>query len=279
MTTIRIAHSPDSDDAFMFYGLATGKVTTGDLQFEFVREDVESLNQQAKATAPLDITALSAHAYAYSAEQYAITMAGSSFGGPTWGPIVVTRDDCPMEALRQRTIAIPGTLTSAYLALRLAIGEFPYVVAPFDQIMEGVADGTYDAGLLIHEGQLTHGTIGLQQILSTGAWWYEQTGGLPLPLGINVIRRDLPAEVRDQAARLVRESITYGLAHRDDALEYAMSFGRGLDKATVDTYISWYVNDFTVDMGERGQRSIRLFLERAYEEGIIPNEVEIAFAG
>jgi 1,4-dihydroxy-6-naphthoate synthase len=275
--TIRLAHSPDSDDAFMFYALATGKLDTGRLRFEFVRADVESLNQQAAQNAPLDITALSVHAYAYSAAHYSITIAGASFGGADWGPIVVTRDTPSRDELRRRTIAIPGTMTSAYLGLRLALGDFPFVVAPFDTIMEGVAQGAYDAGLLIHEGQLTHTDLGLHQMLNIGEWWHEQTGGLPLPLGVNAIRRDLPQDVRAAAARLTRDSIAYGLAHRDDALDYAMQFGRGLQRATVDAYIDMYVNDLTVDMGERGQQSIRLFLQKAHEAGILQEAVPVDF--
>ncbi len=275
--TIRLAHSPDSDDAFMFYALATGKIDTAQLHFEFVRHDVESLNQQAARNAPLDITALSAHAYAYSADQYAITNSAASFGGPTWGPIVVTRDAPSFDDLRQRTIAIPGTMTSAYLALRLALGDFAYVVAPFNRIMEGVVRGDYDAGLLIHEGQLTHTDLGLHQVINLGRWWHDETGGLPLPLGVNGIRRALPPDVRVEVSRLIRASIEYGLAHRDEALDYAMSFSRGLDRATVNTYIDWYVNDLTVDMGERGQQSIRLFLQKAYEAGILSKAVPVDF--
>jgi 5,8-dihydroxy-2-naphthoate synthase len=273
--TLTLGHSPDSDDAFMFYGLASGRVPTNGLQYEHILRDIQTLNDWAKE-GKLDTTAISVHAYAYVADKYAILTHGASMGERDYGPIVVARDLVDAGRLRGATVAVPGLMTSAYLALRLCVGEFTPVVMPFDTIMEAVAQGRADYGLLIHEGQLTHASLGLNSIVNLGTWWYETTG-LPLPLGVNTIRRDLPEEVKREASRQLRASIEFGLANRADALEWAMQYARGLATSTADKFVGMYVNKRTVDMGEEGRRSIRLFLERGVEAGIVPDVGEIDF--
>src|SRR6185437_6778065 len=256
---IRLGHSPDSDDAFMFYGLAEGHVDTEGLAFEHILRDIETLNQWA-LEGTLEITAISVHAYAYVADKYAILTHGASMGD-NYGPMVVTREPISVEDLRTRRIAIPGIMTSAFLALRLFLGDFEYDILPFDQIMEAVKDGQAAAGLLIHEGQLTHQELGLHSVVNLGEWWHEETFGLPLPLGVNAVRRDLGPERMAQLSRILKASILYGLEHREDALAHAMQFSRGLPVETADQFVGMYVNDWTVDMGERGQESIRIFLK------------------
>ena len=272
---IRLGHSPDSDDAFMFYGLAEGHVDTEGLRFEHILRDIETLNQWA-LEGRLEITAISVHAYAHVADKYAILTHGASMGD-NYGPIVVTREPVGPEWLRGRRITIPGTMTSAFLALRLYLGDFEYDILPFDEIMEAVSSGKADAGLLIHEGQLTHETQGLHSVVDLGKWWHERTGGLPLPLGVNAVRRDLGAERMAQLSRILKASILYGLDHREEALAHAMRFARGLPTATADQFVGMYVNDWTIDMGERGQRSIRLFLEEAVARGAVAHEVPVDF--
>ena len=274
-TLIRLGHSPDSDDAFMFYGLAEGHVDTEGLRFEHILRDIETLNQWA-LEGRLEITAISVHAYAYVADKYAILTHGASMGD-NYGPIVVTREPVGPEWLRGRRITIPGTMTSAFLALRLYLGDFEYDILPFDEIMEAVSSGKADAGLLIHEGQLTHESLGLHCVVDLGKWWHERTGGLPLPLGVNAVRRDLGAERMNQLSRILKASILYGLDHREEALAYAMRFARGLPTATADQFVGMYVNDWTIDMGERGQRSIRMFLEEAVARGVVAHEVPVDF--
>ena len=274
-TLIRLGHSPDSDDAFMFYGLAEGHVDTEGLRFEHILRDIETLNQWA-LEGRLEITAISVHAYAYVADKYAILTHGASMGD-NYGPIVVTREPVGPEWLRGRRITIPGTMTSAFLALRLYLGDFEYDILPFDEIMEAVSSGKADAGLLIHEGQLTHESLGLHCVVDLGKWWHERTEGLPLPLGVNAVRRDLGAERMNQLSRILKASILYGLDHREEALAYAMRFARGLPTATADQFVGMYVNDWTIDMGERGQRSIRMFLEEAVARGVVAHEVPVDF--
>ena len=274
-TLIQLGHSPDSDDAFMFYGLAEGHVDTEGLRFEHILKDIETLNQWA-LEGRLEITAISVHAYAYVAEKYAILTHGASMGD-NYGPMVVTREPVDTDWLRGKRIVIPGTMTSAYLALRLYLGDFEYDIMPFDQIMEAVSEGRAEAGLLIHEGQLTHTALGLHCVVDLGKWWHERTGGLPLPLGVNAVRRDLGPERMAQLSRILKASIVYGLEHRAEGLQYAMRFARGLPTATADQFVGMYVNDWTVDMGERGQQSIRLFLKEAAERGVIDHEVPIDF--
>jgi 5,8-dihydroxy-2-naphthoate synthase len=273
--TLTLGHSPDSDDAFMFYGLASGRVPTDDLAYEHILRDIQTLNEWAKA-GKLDTTAISVHAYAYVAGTYAILTHGASMGEKDYGPIVVAKRSVEPAALRGATIAVPGLMTSAYLALRLCIGDFTPVVMPFDTIMEAVAAGDAEYGLLIHEGQLTHAALGLHTAVNLGAWWHAQTG-LPLPLGVNTIRRDLPDDVKAKASRQLRASIEFGLANRGEALKWALQYARGLEDSTADTFVGMYVNRRTVDMGEEGKQSIRLFLERGAAAGIVPAVGEIDF--
>ena len=273
---MRLGHSPDSDDAFMFYALAEHKIDTEGFEFEHILRDIETLNQWARE-GKLEITAISVHAYAYVADKYAILSHGASMGD-NYGPMVVTREpNADVEWLRGKRIAIPGEMTSAFLALRLFLGDFEYEVVPFDQIMEAVAEGRYDAGLLIHEGQLTHGELGLHMLVDLGKWWNKETDGLPLPLGVNAVRRDLGAERMAALSRVLKASIQYSLDHRAAALQHAMQFARGLSTETADTFVGMYVNDWTLDMGPRGKESIRLFLKRASEQGIIPAGIPVDF--
>jgi len=277
MPTIHLAHSPDSDDAFMFYALAAGKIPTGDREYVHQLQDIETLNQRALKS-ELDVTAVSIHAYAYLTSAYALLPHGSSMGD-RYGPCLVgTRpvEGDPREAVRGKRVAIPGILTTAALALRLFQPEFEAVVTPFDEIEDAVRDGSVDAGLLIHEGQLTYRDQGLHLWLDTGVWWYEETG-LPLPLGGNAIRRDLGDDLLPLVSADLRASIVYGLAHREDALAHAMQYARGLDPAAADQFIGMYVNDYTVDYGDDGRRAVQLLLDRGAAAGIIPHRVDVTF--
>jgi 1,4-dihydroxy-6-naphthoate synthase len=274
--TIRIGHSPDPDDAFMYYAIAKGKVDTAGFAVSQVLEDIESLNRRAQA-GELEVTAISIHAYAHLADRYALMACGASMGDG-YGPIVVAREPFPPGELSQKTIAIPGTMTSAYLALRLYVGgTFPFVVVPFDQILDTVATGRADAGLIIHEGQLTYAAHGLAKIADLGVWWGQKTGGLPLPLGGNAVRRDLGAASMGALTKMYRDSIAFALAHRAEALAYAKGFGRGLDDGLNDRFVGMYVNDLTLDYGERGRRSIQLFLDEGIAAGIVPPVGPITF--
>jgi 1,4-dihydroxy-6-naphthoate synthase len=277
MIEIRLAHSPDSDDAFMFYGLAAGKVPTGARRYVHELADIETLNQRA-LKGELDVTAVSMHAYAYLADRYALLPHGASVGD-RYGPRLVAAKPAPPDpraALARHTVAIPGPLTTAALALRLCVPSFRPSVLPFDRIEDAVVAGDVPFGLLIHEGQLTFAARGLHLWLDLGEWWHRETG-LPLPLGGNVVRRDLgPALIRD-VSRDLRASIVYGLEHRDEALAYAMRFARGLDRASADRFVAMYVNDFTVDYGATGRRAVEVLLERAFEAGIIPGPVAAGF--
>jgi 1,4-dihydroxy-6-naphthoate synthase len=273
--TLTLGHSPDSDDAFMFYALAAGKVGDGALAYEHILKDIQTLNEWARE-GRLDTTAISVHAYAYVADKYAILNHGASMGERDYGPMVVARESLPARELRGKTIAVPGLMTSAYLALRLCVGEFTPNVMAFDAIMEAVASGKADYGLLIHEGQLTHEQLGLRSVVNLGAWWYEHTG-LPLPLGINTIRRALSDDVKRRASRDLKASIEYGLAHREEALAWALRYARGMETKTADTFVGMYVNRRTVDLGDEGRASIRLFLERGAQAGIIPGLPSIDF--
>jgi 5,8-dihydroxy-2-naphthoate synthase len=271
---ITVAHSPDSDDAFMFYGLASGGVDTGGLEIAQVLADIETLNRAA-FEGKYEVTAVSFHAYAHLADRYALLPHGASMGD-RYGPMVVTRRDGP-DAVKGRRIAIPGTLTTAYLALRLYEPSFDYVVVPFDRIQAAVVSGEAEAGLLIHEGQLTYEDDGLKKIVDLGEWWAERTG-LPLPLGGNVIRRDLGSELMARVSRLLHDSIAYALAHRQEAVEYAQQFGRGLDKARTDRFVGMYVNDLTLAYGERGRLAVERLMSDAFERGLIPKRVPVEFA-
>jgi 1,4-dihydroxy-6-naphthoate synthase len=274
-TTIRVAHSPDSDDAFMFYALATGKIDTGDIEFIHELQDIETLNRRALA-AELEVTAVSIHAYAYLADKYALLPHGASMG-EGYGPRLVAREPLSRADLAGKTVAVPGTLTSAYLALKMFAPDVQTVVVPFDEIMERVAAGEHEIGLIIHEGQLTYMDEGLHLIADLGEWWGSETGGLPLPLGGNAIRRDLGMDLIKRASRMLRDSIAYGLQHRTDALVHAESYGRGLDRAQTDEFVGMYVNQRTLDYGADGRRAVQLFLDRGFEAGLIPHKVTVDF--
>ncbi len=274
---VTVGHSPDSDDAFMFYALATGRVGSAGLVYRHLLQDIQTLNEWAREER-LDTTAISIHAYAYVADRYAVLASGASMGEQTYGPLVVAREAVPVSALRGARIAVPGLLTSAYLALQLCVGQVTPVVMPFDTIMDAVTHGSVPYGLLIHEGQLTHAARGLACVLNLGAWWHEETG-LPLPLGINVVRRSLPDDVKMHIARDLRESIAYGLTHRAEALAWALQYARGMESQTADTFVGMYVNERTLDMGPEGRAGIEHFLQRAHEAALIPSLPPLDFVG
>ncbi len=274
--TIRVAHSPDSDDAFMFYALSEDKLDTGNLRFEHELSDIESLNRRA-LTGELEVSAVSIHAYAYISDRYALLSSGSSMGDK-YGPRLVSREPLGREDLKGKTIAVPGEWTTAYLALKLYEPEAQHVVVPFDEIMGFVARGEADVGLLIHEGQLTHESEGFHLIEDLGEWWYGETN-LPLPLGGNVVRRDLGEETTREVARLIKASIQYALDHREKALAHALGYARDLPPELADKFVSMYVNEWTVDYGEKGREAVRTLLTRGYEAGIIPHEVDVEFVG
>ncbi len=273
---LKLAHSPDSDDAFMFYGLATKKIPTGSLKFVHLLEDIETLNQKARDSV-YDITAISFHAYAYIAEQYILLPTGASFGD-RYGPIVVARSPLGADGLRGKRIAVPGTTTTAYLALRLFEPEFDPKVVPFDRVLETVARGEADAGVVIHEGQLTYASEGLTKVADLGEWWHQQTG-LPLPLGGNAVRRQLERRTLLHISKLLKQSIRYSLEHREEALAYALQFGRGLDTSATDRFVSMYVNEWTLDYGERGRQAVQTLLDRGFEKGWIPRHVKAEWFG
>ena len=280
MLKIRLGHSPDSDDAFMFWGLAKGQVKT-DYDFEHILRDIQTLNEWA-LEGKLESTAVSVHAFAHVADKYALLRHGGSFGDD-YGPMIVAKEKISPERLRETVIAIPGKMTSAFLALNLYFAEQygdevrPKVeVVPFDEIIPAIQEGKYEAGLIIHEGQLTYEREGMVLIADMGVWWKGLTG-LPLPLGVNVVRKDLGEDVVKEVSRCMRESIHAGLSHRKEALEYALQFARGMDVPTSDEFVGMYVNERTLDMGEEGIQAIRLFLQKGAEMGIVPKlEVEVA---
>jgi 1,4-dihydroxy-6-naphthoate synthase len=272
---IRIAHSPDSDDAFMFYGLASGKVPSQGFELEHVLADIETLNRAA-FSGTYEVTAVSFHAYAYLTDRYVLLPHGASMGDK-YGPIVVARQDGP-SSVRGVRVAVPGELTTAFLTLRLFEPQVEHVVVPFDQIQERVRSGEFGAGLLIHEGQLTYADEGLKKIVDLGEWWADRTAGLPLPLGGNVIRRDLGPATIHTLSGLLHDSIAYGLEYRAEAIEHAMQFGRGLDKARTDRFVGMYVNSLTLDYGERGRDAVRRLLGDARAAGLLPRPIEVEFA-
>ena len=272
---IKIAHSPDSDDAFMFYGLASGLVPSNGFELEHVLSDIETLNRAA-FDGKYEITAVSFHAYAHLTDRYMLLPHGASMGD-RYGPIVVSRMDGPSSIAGIR-VAIPGELTTSFLALRLFDPSLQYIVMPFDAIQPAVLSGEVEAGLLIHEGQLTYADEGLKRIVDLGEWWADRTGGLPLPLGGNVIRRDLGPATISTLSRLLHDSIAYGFAHREQAVDYSMQFGRGLDKARTDRFVGMYVNDLTLDYGERGREAAYRLLGDAQAAGLLPKPVNIEFA-
>lgn len=271
---IRIAHSPDSDDAFMFYALATEKISPGEFTFTHHLEDIDTLNQAA-SKGTYEVTAVSIHAYAYLHEQYALLNSGASMG-EGYGPVLVSKVRFPLQELPQRKVAIPGERTSAFLALKLMQPDFQYRVTSFDQIIPAVQRGEFDAGLVIHEGQLTYRDEGLFKLLDLGEWW-EGTTGLPLPLGGNVIRRDLGMPAIRRISALIQESISYAFSNTEEALAYALQFGRGLDAQLGERFVSMYVNERTLDYGEDGRKAVQLFLDQGHEAGIISHRVKVDF--
>ena len=271
---IHVAHSPDSDDAFMFYALATRKIDTGDLNYIHLLKDIETLNRKAMK-GEFDVSAISFHAYAYLADKYALLSSGASMGR-NYGPIVISGKRMQARGLAGKTIAIPGTLTTAYLTLRLFEPEIKYQVVPFDEIVDVVQRGKYEAGLLIHEGQLTYREMGLHKVLDLGEWWQEETG-LPLPLGGNIIKRELGEKTMERVSKDIKKSIQYALDHRDEALAYAMQFSRGLDTSRADRFVGMYVNDLTLDYGAEGRKAVRRLFSEAYKKKIIPSAVKLEF--
>jgi 1,4-dihydroxy-6-naphthoate synthase len=275
MTLIRVAHSPDSDDAFMFYALANELIDTGDFRFEHVLSDIETLNREA-FEGTYEVTAVSIHAYAHLDDRYALLASGASMGDG-YGPVLVARQGVERDDLASMKVAIPGRLTSAALALKMWDPALQTVIMPFDEIMPAVNSGEVDAGVVIHEGQLTWEDEGFAKIVDLGVWWAEENDGMPLPLGGNVIRRDLGAEALAEVSVLLRRSIEYSLEHRDQALDYALDYGRGLDRDKADRFVGMYVNQLTVDYGERGRTAVRAFLEQAYAERLIPKVPQLDF--
>ena len=274
-TRITVAHSPDSDDAFMFFGLAHGAIETHGIVVDQVLADIETLNRAA-FEGRYEVTAVSFHAFAHLSDRYALLPHGASMGD-RYGPLVVSRQGGPRKVLGTR-VAIPGTLTTAYLTLRLYEPDFEYVVVPFDEIQQAVLEGKADMGLLIHEGQLTYAEEGLQKVVDLGEWWADHTGGLPLPLGGNIIRRDLGPEMIAKVSKMLHDSIAYALAHREEAVEYAIQFGRGLDRERTDTFVGMYVNNLTLAYGDRGRMAVERLLAEAFDKGLIPQRVPIEFA-
>lgn len=282
MTTqlIRVGHSPDPDDAFMFYALAKDKLPTGNLRFTHELQDIETLNRRAMK-GELEVSAVSIHAYAHLLDKYALLPSGCSMGDK-YGPMIVARRPLELQQLRDVKIAVPGTLTTAFLTLRLlfdwlnAKSALTYEVMPFDEIIPAVASGKFEAGLIIHEGQLTFQNQGLHLVVDLGVWWQQQTQ-LPLPLGGNVVRKDLGSETMREVSRLLRESIQYSLDHRRGALEYALNYARDMDIALADKFVGMYVNDWTLDYGDRGRAAVRRLLEEGHRAGIIPSPTEVEF--
>ena len=276
---LTVAHSPDSDDAFMFFGLASGAVHVEGIDVDQVLADIETLNRAA-FEGRYEVTAVSFHAYAHLMDRYALLPHGASMGDK-YGPILVSRRGAGIGqepgALKGVKVGVPGRLTSAFLTLQLFDPSFEFEVIPFDQIQQAVLDGKVDAGLLIHEGQLTYASEGLEKIVDLGEWWFDRTGGLPLPLGGNVIRRDLGAETMRVVSKMLHDSIAYALSHRSDAVEYAQQFGRGLDRRSTDQFVGMYVNQLTLDYGARGRAGLERFFGEAFEKKLIPAKVDVEF--
>ena len=273
---VTVAHSPDSDDAFMFFGLASGAVHVDGVHVDQVLSDIETLNQAA-FEGRYEVTAVSFHAYAYLADKYALLPHGASMGD-RYGPVLISKKPLPNgSSLKGVTVGIPGKLTSAYLALKLYDPSFDFKVIPFDEIQQAVAAGDVDAGLLIHEGQLTYEAEGFHKIVDLGEWWFDRTGGLPLPLGGNIIRRDMGAPMMRTVSKMLHDSISHALTHRAEAVEYAQQFGRGLDKSDTDKFVGMYVNQLTLDYGTRGRAALERFFTEAFEKGLIPTRVPVEF--
>lgn len=274
---IRVAHSPDSDDAFMFYALAKDKIPTGDYVFEHTLSDIETLNQEAtKGT--YEVSAISFHAFPRVAGRYALLPSGSSMGDG-YGPMVISREPCGPEVLSEKTVAIPGRWTTAYLALQLFQPKLDVKVMSFDRILPAVANGEVPLGLIIHEGQLTYAREGVHCVLDLGKWWRDKTGGLPLPLGGNVIRKDLGAGPCETISRIIKTGIQYSLDHRAEALDYALSFARGMDPQLADRFVGMYVNELTVEYGERGRAALHRLFEEAVAQGLLKEKPPLVFVG
>jgi 1,4-dihydroxy-6-naphthoate synthase len=270
---IRLGHSPDPDDAFMFWALAAGAIDTRGFRFEQVLQDIQTLNEWA-LEGRLEATAISLHAYPFVQDRYALLPHGASIGSG-YGPILVAREPLPFDRLREAEIVVPGRMTTAFLTLRLALGDFGYRELPFDRILDEVESGRADAGLVIHEGQLTYAEVGLHKVLDLGEWWLLETG-LPLPLGVNVARRDLGERLHDLSAVLL-ESIQAGLANRREAMRYAMRFGRGIDPATADRFVGMYVNELTCDYGDEGRKAVEELLRRGDAIGAFPEPIRLDY--
>jgi 1,4-dihydroxy-6-naphthoate synthase len=274
-TLIRVGHSPDPDDAFMFHALANDKIPTGGLRFEHQLQDIETLNRRAM-NGELEVSAVSIHAYSYLLDKYALLPSGCSMGD-RYGPMVVARNAMSIDDLKRVKIAVPGTMTTAFLTLRLLLPDgFEYDVIPFDQIIDAVSSGKYEAGLIIHEGQLTFQNQGLKLIVDLGVWWMEKTG-LPLPLGGNVVRRDLGSALMKKISDLLKQSIQYSLDHRQEALQHALQYARDMDVSLADKFVGMYVNDWTLDYGPRGREAVRRLLDEAHKAGVIPKPVAVEF--
>jgi len=272
---IRVGHSPDPDDAFMFHALANDKIDTGELCFVHELQDIETLNRRAMK-GELEVSAVSIHAYAHLLDKYALLSSGCSMGDK-YGPMVIARKEMTVDDLKKVKIAVPGTMTTAFLTLRLLLpGGFEYEVIPFDQIIDAVASGRFEAGLIIHEGQLTFQNQGLKLVVDMGVWWHEKTG-LPLPLGGNVVRRDLGPELMGRVSKLIKSSIQYSLDNREAALAHALNYARDMDITLADKFVGMYVNDWTLDYGPQGREAVRRLLEEAHKAGVIPNPVDVAF--
>ena len=271
---IRVAHSPDSDDAFMFYAMATRKIDTGELNYQHTLADIETLNRRAM-DGEYEVSAISFHAYAYLADKYAVLRCGGSMGR-NYGPVVVSSKPLRRDRLGRKKIAIPGTLTTAFLALRLFSPDITYEVVPFDKILDELPNGDFDAGLLIHEGQLNYRDLGFHKVIDLGEWWQDETG-LPLPLGGNVVRRDLGSTLMKQISKDIKESIKYGLDNRSEAMEYALEFARGLDAQRADRFVGMYVNELTLDYGAEGRKAVRRLLRDAHKAGLIPKAPRVEF--
>ncbi len=276
-TQINVGHSPDPDDAFMFHALANDKIETGNYVFTHTLQDIETLNHRA-LKGELELTAVSLHGYAYMTDKYALCACGASMGD-NYGPMVVAREPGSIDSLRGKKIVVPGTLTTAFLTLKLLLGDdFTYEIHPFDELLNIVEAGGADAGLIIHEGQLTYADQGLSLIVDMGQWWKAETG-LPLPLGANAIRKDLGQSAMDEVTALLKQSIQYGLDNREEALAYALQFGRNLDRSKADEFVGMYVNDWTLDFGEIGREAVATLLRKGHEAGVIPNPVDLEFIG
>jgi 1,4-dihydroxy-6-naphthoate synthase len=278
-TKLTLGHSPDPDDAFMFYGLAKGLIDSGNYDFEHILQDIQTLNERA-TRGELDVSAISIHAYAYVSSQYALLPSGASMGDG-YGPMLVAGGMLSREEIARRTIAVPGTMTSAFLALQLWLGrpasDFKYIVVPFDQIFRAVREGRADVGLIIHEGQLTYGNEGLVGCQDLGVWWGQQNDGLPLPLGGNVIHKRFAPAVRSEVSRLLTQSIQFSLDHRPEAVQHALQYARDMGRDLADRFVGMYVNHWTLDYGDKGRESIRRFLGQAHEKGLIPHRQELEF--